>query len=45
LALTEVLSVAYISSDFRDAIAFTVLFLVLLVKPTGLLGTASQKKA
>jgi branched-chain amino acid transport system permease protein len=45
LALTEVLSVAYISSDFRDAIAFTVLFLVLLVKPTGLLGTTSQKKA
>jgi branched-chain amino acid transport system permease protein len=45
LALTEVLSVAYISSDFRDAIAFTVLFLVLLVKPTGLLGTATQKKA
>ena len=45
LALTEVLSVAYISSDFRDAIAFTVLFIVLLVKPTGLLGTATQKKA
>lgn len=45
LALTEVLSVAYISSDFRDAISFSVLFLVLLIRPAGLLGTAIQKKA
>lgn len=45
LALTEVLSVAYVSSDFRDAIAFTVLFLVLLIRPSGLLGRGTTKKA
>jgi len=45
LAITEVLSVAYISSDFRDAIAFTMLFLVLLIRPAGLLGTALEKRA
>lgn len=45
LAITEVFSVAYISSDFREAIAFTVLFLVLLFRPSGLLGTATEKRA
>lgn len=45
LGITEVLSVAYISSDFRDAIAFTVLFLVLLVRPAGIFGTALEKRA
>jgi branched-chain amino acid transport system permease protein len=45
LAITEVLSVAYVSSDFRDAIAFTVLFIVLLVRPAGIFGQALVKKA
>lgn len=44
LALIEVLSVAYLSSDFRDAIAFTLLFLVLLVRPAGLFGKAAEKR-
>lgn len=45
LAITEVFGVAYVSSDFRDAIAFTVLILVLLFRPAGLLGTAVERRA
>ena len=45
LAATEVFGVAYVSSDFRDAIAFTVLILVLLVRPSGILGTAVERRA
>ncbi len=45
LATTEVFGVAYVSSDFRDAIAFTVLILVLLIRPSGLLGTAVERRA
>ena len=36
LGLVEVFSVAYVSSAFRDAIGFGLIFLILLVKPTGL---------
>ena len=45
LAATEVFGVAYVSSDFRDAIAFTVLILVLLIRPSGILGTAVERRA
>jgi len=45
LAITEVFSVAYLSSDLRDAITFAVLFLVLLIRPSGLLGKAIEKRA
>ncbi|MCO5246380.1 MAG: branched-chain amino acid ABC transporter permease [Anaerolineae bacterium] len=45
LAATEVFGVAYVSSDFRDAIAFTVLILVLLFRPSGILGTAVERRA
>lgn len=38
LALAQVLAVAYGSSFYRDAIAFLVLFAILLVRPTGLFG-------
>jgi branched-chain amino acid transport system permease protein len=44
VAITEVLSVAYLSSDFRDAIVFFVLFLTLLIRPAGLLGASAEKK-
>lgn len=44
LGFAEVLSVAYIGSNMRDAVAFGLLFLVLLVKPTGLFGTLQQRK-
>ena len=38
LGIIESLSKAYISTELADAIVFGVLILVLLVKPTGLLG-------
>jgi branched-chain amino acid transport system permease protein len=41
----EVLSAGYISTPMRDAIAFTILIIVLLVKPTGLFGEPSREKA
>ncbi|MEW6547111.1 MAG: branched-chain amino acid ABC transporter permease [Bacillota bacterium] len=40
----DVLSAAFISSQFRDAIAFSVLILVLLVRPTGVLGSRQPEK-
>lgn len=45
LGFAEVLTVAYISSDFRDAIAFGLLFLILLIKPSGMFGTVLERKA
>ncbi len=44
LGFAEVLSVAYIGSDMRDAVAFGLLFLVLLVRPKGLFGTVQERK-
>jgi len=41
----EVLSAAYISTPMRDAIAFTILIVVLLVRPTGIFGEPSREKA
>jgi branched-chain amino acid transport system permease protein len=41
----EVLSAAYISTPMRDAIAFSILIVVLLVRPTGIFGEASSEKA
>lgn len=44
LGVIEILSKAYISSQMGDAIVFAVLIVVLLVKPTGLLGKNIQEK-
>ncbi len=44
LGVIESLSKAYISSQMSDAIVFGVLILVLLVKPTGLLGKKINEK-
>jgi branched-chain amino acid transport system permease protein len=44
LGFAEVLSVAYIGSTMRDAVAFGLLFLVLLVRPRGLFGTVNERK-
>lgn len=41
----EVLSAAYISTPMRDAVAFTILVLVLLVRPTGIFGEPTSEKA
>ena len=45
LAVVETLSVAYISSSYRDAIAFGVMFLILVLRPTGLLGKRALRAA
>ena len=44
LGVIENLSKAYISSQLSDAIVFGVLIVVLLVKPTGILGKNIQEK-
>lgn len=44
LGVIENLSKAYISSQLSDAIVFSVLIIVLLIKPTGILGKQIQEK-
>jgi branched-chain amino acid transport system permease protein len=44
IGVTETLVSGYISSTYRDAIAFGVLILILLVKPSGLLGKKEIEK-
>lgn len=44
LGVIEILGRAYISSQLSDAIVFAVLIIVLLVKPTGILGKKMQEK-
>lgn len=45
LGFAEVMSVAYLSSDFRDAVAFGLLFVILLVRPSGMFGKILERKA
>lgn len=45
LGFAEVLTVAYLSSDFRDAVAFGLLFLILLIRPSGMFGKVLERKA
>lgn len=44
IGLAEQLTAGYISPDYRDAITFVILILMLLVKPEGLLGVVRQEK-
>lgn len=44
LGLTESLTAAYISSEWKDAVSFSLLVLILLFKPTGLLGKQEVEK-
>ncbi len=44
LGIIEIFGKAYISSQMADAIVFAVLIIVLLVKPTGILGREIQEK-
>ncbi len=44
LGIIEILGKAYISSQLSDAIVFAVLIIVLLVKPTGILGKPIHEK-
>jgi branched-chain amino acid transport system permease protein len=44
LGLAEQLVAGYWSSSWRDAVAFSILILILLVKPSGLLGRTTAEK-
>ena len=44
LGIAENVSSAYISSGYRDAIAFIAMILTLIVKPTGLMGFKFEEK-
>ena len=44
LGIIEIFAKAYISTELSDAIVFAVLIIVLLVKPTGLLGKKIREK-
>jgi branched-chain amino acid transport system permease protein len=44
LGIAENIASAYISSGYRDLIAFLVMILVLVIKPTGLLGSKFDEK-
>jgi branched-chain amino acid transport system permease protein len=41
----EALTMGYISTPMRDAVAFTILIIVLLVRPTGIFGEPEKEKA
>ena len=45
LGVIESLGSAYISSEYRDAFAFVILILLLIFKPSGLLGSHISEKA
>ena len=44
LGMAEVMAVGYGESTYRDAIAFIILVLILLLKPTGLMGKGMSEK-
>ena len=44
LGFVEIMVVAFFPSTFRDLIAFTILLLILWMKPTGLFGVARHQK-
>lgn len=44
IGLLETFSKAYISTNFSDAIVFAILILILLIKPSGLLGKKTKVK-
>ena len=44
MGLSETYVVGYLSSTYRDALAFILLILILLIKPTGLFGKSGAEK-
>lgn len=45
LGIIETFGVAYISSSYRDLIAFVLLIIVLVFKPSGIMGKITEDKA
>lgn len=44
LGLVESICAAYISSEYKDAYAFIILIVILLIKPSGILGRTTEEK-
>ena len=44
MGVAEALVIGYLSSTYRDALAFGILIVILLFKPTGLLGKVVREK-
>ena len=44
LGVMEIMGVAYLSSSYKDAIAFAILIIVLIIRPQGILGKKITKK-
>jgi branched-chain amino acid transport system permease protein len=44
IGMTEIMGVTFKLSEYKDAFAFAILILVLLVKPSGILGRKANKK-
>ncbi|OED44804.1 branched-chain amino acid ABC transporter permease LivH [Endozoicomonas sp. (ex Bugula neritina AB1)] len=44
LGITEALTAGYFSSEYKDVVAFSLLILILLFKPTGILGKPEVEK-
>lgn len=45
IGISEVFSITFISSDFKDAVAFLVLFIFLVIRPQGLFGKKEEIRA
>ena len=44
IGITETMVVGYLSPTYKDAVAFGILILILLFRPSGLLGSVAQEK-
>ncbi len=44
IGITETMVVGYLDPTYKDAVAFAILILILLFRPSGLLGSVSQEK-
>lgn len=44
LGIAEVIGIAFLSSSYKDAIAFGILILILIIKPTGIFGKTMKEK-
>ena len=45
LGIAETLGAGYVSSPYRDGVAYAVMILVIIFRPSGLLGRAVTDKA